>query len=124
MLKLSSSRGRRYISKTEKVRIVEESYASDMGTAEVARTNHVGLSSLIRWRKQYSEGGKMSVKSDDAVISKREYQKLKKEYRNIERLLGRKTAENEVLKEAVTIAREKKLISESAWQNVKSLVTD
>ncbi len=44
------------------------------------------------------------------------------EHQVMERLLGRKTAENEVLKEAVTIAREKKLISESAWQSVKNLV--
>lgn len=124
MNELSINRGRRYISKAEKVRIVEETYASQRSIAEIARVNQVGMSSIIRWRKQYSEGGEMSVKSDDDVISKKEYKKLQKQYRKLERMLGRKTAEGEVLKEAVIIAREKKLISESAWQNVKYLVED
>jgi transposase len=117
-------RGRRYISQSEKVRIVGESQTSGLSTAEVARINKVGLSSLIKWRKQYSEGGSVSVKSDDDVISKKEYLKLKKQYRNLETVLGRKSAENEVLKEAVVVAREKKLISESAWLSVKNLVED
>ena len=64
----------------------------------------------------------MSVKSDDEVISKKEYLKLKKQYRNLETMLGRKSAENEVLKEVIVIAREKKLISEFAWLSVKNLV--
>ena len=66
-----------------------------------------GLSSLIKWRKQHSEGGSVSVKSDDEVISKKEYLKLKKQYRNLETVLELKSAENEVLKEAVVVAREK-----------------
>ena len=122
MTKLSINRNRRYVSKAEKVRIVEESYSSDIGTAEISRINKIGLSSLIRWRRQYCEGGKMSVNSDDEVVSKKEHQKLQQEYRKMERLLGRSTAQNEVLKEAVIIAREKKLISESAWLSVKNLV--
>ena len=88
-------RGRRYISQSEKVRIVGESQTSGLSTAEVARINKVGLSSLIKWRKQYSEGGSVSVKSDDDVISKKEYLKLKKQYRNLETVLSRKSAEKE-----------------------------
>lgn len=124
MTELSITRGRRYISKAEKVRIVEELYSGDLGIAEVARINKVGVSSLMRWKKQYSEGGSMSVKSDDEVISKKEYQKLQKQNSKLERMLGRKTLETEVLKEAIIIAREKKLISESDWLKVKGLVEE
>ena len=124
MNELSTMRGRRYIPKAEKVRIVEETYISGLSIAEVARVNKVGLSSLTRWKRQYSTGGAVSIKADDDVISKKEYQKLQKQNRKLERLFGRKTAENEVLKEAVVIAREKKLISESAWLSVKHLVED
>ena len=124
MRELTITRGKRYISKAEKVRIVEESYSSDASTVEIVRVNKVGLSSLIRWRKQYSAGGIMSVKSDDEVISRKEYQKLQKQNSKLERMLGRKTLETEVLKEAVIIAREKKLISESAWLKVKNLVEE
>ena len=40
-----------------------------------------------------------------------EVKKLKKQIRELERQLGKKTMEVEILKEAVDIAREKKLIS-------------
>jgi transposase len=35
--------------------------------------------------------------------------------RELERLLGKKTLENEILKEGIEIAREKKLLSRSPW---------
>ncbi len=63
------SRGRRYISQSEKVRIVGESHTSGLSTAEVTRIDKIGLSSLIKWRKQYFEGDSVGVKSDDDVIS-------------------------------------------------------
>lgn len=58
-----------------------------------------------------SEGGRTAVKANDQVVSKAEAKAMKKRIRELERLLGRKTMEVEILKEAVEIAREKKLIS-------------
>jgi transposase len=58
-----------------------------------------------------SEGGKVAVQADDQVVSVSESRALKKRVRELERLLGRKTMEVEILKEAIEIAREKKLIS-------------
>ena len=49
-----------------------------MWTGEIVRLNKVGLSLLIRWIKQYSEGGQMIVKLDEDVIAKKEYRKLQK----------------------------------------------
>jgi transposase len=45
------------------------------------------------------------------VIADREAQALRQRIRDLERLLGRKTLENEFLKEAIEIARSKKLMS-------------
>lgn len=58
-----------------------------------------------------SEGGKQAIKADDEVVAAAELRDLKKRVRELERVLGRKTLENEILKEAVAVAQEKKLIS-------------
>ena len=58
-----------------------------------------------------SEGGKVAVQADEEVVSASENRALKKRVRELERLLGKKTMEVEILKEAIEIAREKKLIS-------------
>ena len=58
-----------------------------------------------------SDGGKVAVQSDDQVVSASELRALKKQIRDLQRLLGKKTMEVEILKNAIEIAREKKLIS-------------
>jgi transposase len=44
---------------------------------------------------------------------------LKVRIRELERLLGRKTLENEILKDAIEIAREKKLLSRAPSSRYK-----
>jgi transposase len=58
-----------------------------------------------------SEGGKEAIRCDEAVVSAVEVRELKKRIRALERVLGKKTLENEILTEAVALAHEKKLIS-------------
>ena len=59
------------------------------------------------WLKEDKE----AVRGDDAVVSAAEVRELKKRIRSLERVLGKKTLENEILTEAVKLAHEKKLIS-------------
>jgi transposase len=82
-----------------------------MSVSYVARKYGVAPSLLFRWRKLMSEGGKVAVQADEEVVSVSENRALKKRVRELERLLGKKTMEVEILKEAIEIAREKKLIS-------------
>ena len=95
----------------EKLRIVEESSRPGMSVSYVARKYGVAPSLLFRWRKLMSEGGKVAVQADEEVVSVSDNRALKKRVRELERLLGKKTMEVEILKEAIEIAREKKLIS-------------
>ena len=95
----------------EKLRIVEESSRPGMSVSYVARKHGIVPNQLFRWRKLMSEGGKVAVQADDQVVSVSENRALKKRVRELERLLGKKTMEVEILKEAIEIAREKKLIS-------------
>ncbi|EHJ48855.1 transposase IS3/IS911 family protein [Solidesulfovibrio carbinoliphilus subsp. oakridgensis] len=95
----------------EKLRIVEESSRPGMSVSYVARQYGVAPSLLFRWRKLMSEGGKVAVQADEEVVSASENRALKRRVRELERLLGKKTMEVEILKEGIKIAREKKLIS-------------
>ena len=54
---------------------------------------------------------KKGLKANEKVVPEREVKKLKARIRELERMLGKKTMENEILQEAVEIAREKKWIS-------------
>jgi len=57
-----------------------------------------------------SEGGKEAVRADDDVVAASEVRRLQERVRELERLLGRKTMEVEILKEALDLARVKKPI--------------
>ena len=56
-----------------------------------------------------SEGGKEAVRADDeVVVAASEVRRLEERVRELERLLGRKTMEVEILKEALDLTRAKK----------------
>lgn len=108
---VTSVQRRRRWSLDEKLRAVEESNVPGMTVSFVARRYGISPSLLFRWRKLIAEGGKVAVGADDAVVSAQEQRELKRRIRELERALGRKTMEVEILKEAIEVAREKKLIS-------------
>jgi transposase len=66
---------------------------------------------LFRWRKLMSEGGAIAVSRDETVVGTSEVKHLKRQVQELERMLGRKTMENEILKEALDKADQKKRIS-------------
>ena len=107
---LGPERRRRW-SVTEKVAMVEQTYEPGMTVSLVARRNGVAANQLFRWRKLYREGALTSVGSGDAVVPASEFSALEKQVRELQRLLGKKTLENEILKEAVEVGRRKKYIS-------------
>lgn len=102
---------RRWLSAEQKMLIVEDSYQLGMNVAEIARKHNVGVSSLVKWRKLAKTGGLMSVQKEESVVPLSEVKKLKHRIRELERIVGKKTIEVEILQDAVELAREKKLIS-------------
>ncbi|RYF46306.1 MAG: IS3 family transposase, partial [Cytophagaceae bacterium] len=71
----------------------------------------IAPSQLYQWRRAMEKGALTGVGSQEELVAKSELRKLQERMRRLERLLGMKTEEVEVLKEAVRIGREKKLIS-------------
>ncbi len=108
---ITSVQRRRRWSTQEKLEIVEESEISGLSVSAVARKHGVSPSLLFTWRRLARDGKLSAIKAGEEVVAASEVRQLKAKIRELERVLGKKTLENEILKDAVKIAREKKLIS-------------
>lgn len=91
----------------EKLRIVEEALYDGESISAVARRNGVAPNLLYRWRKLMLEGGSVAVTGDDSVTGNKEVREMEARIRELERQLGRKTLEVEILKEALDKSRAK-----------------
>jgi transposase len=101
---------RRRWSVEEKLRILGESCEPGESVSVVARRNGVAPNLLYRWRRLMHQGGAAAVGSDEPVVGSSEVRRLEERIRELERLLGRKTMEVEILKEALGRAQAKKPI--------------
>jgi transposase len=99
---------RRRWSAGEKLRIVEETLEEGTSISVVARRNGVAPNLLYRWRRLVLDGGAVAVSEDDDVTSNRAVRQMEERIRELERQLGRKTFEVEILKEALDKTRSKK----------------
>lgn len=104
-------RRRRY-SVDQKLAVLQEAAQPGMTISYVARRHGISPSLIFGWRRRMTEGGKEAIRVDDAVVARAEVRALEKRIQELERVLGRKTMENEILREAVKVAHEKKLISQ------------
>ena len=104
-------RRRRY-SAEQKLALVEETMQPGMTVSAVARLRGVSPSLLFNWRRLMTQGGQVAVRADEDVVALSRARELEQRVRELERLLGRKTLEVEVLKEALAAARGKKPL----WQ--------
>jgi len=108
---LSRIQRRRRYSLDQKLAVLAEAAQPGMSISYVARRHGISPSLLFLWRRRMTEGGKEAVRVDDEVVGSAEVRALEKRIRDLERVLGKKTLENEILREALKIAQEKKLIS-------------
>ncbi|HBB1669894.1 TPA: IS3 family transposase [Escherichia coli] len=98
----------------EKIAIVQQSFEPGMTVSLVARQHGVAASQLFLWRKQYQEGSLTAVAAGEQVVPASELAAAIKQIKELQRLLGKKTMENELLKEAVEYGRAKKVDSARA----------
>ncbi|HCO0542447.1 TPA: IS3 family transposase [Escherichia coli] len=98
----------------EKIAIVQQSFEPGMTVSLVARQHGVAASQLFLWRKQYQEGSLTAVAAGEQVVPVSELAAAMKQIKELQRLLGKKTMENELLKEAVEYGRGKKVDSARA----------
>jgi transposase len=101
---------RRRWTTAEKVRLVEEASQPGMSASFVARRAGIAPSQLFTWKRRMAEGGQAAVAADEGVVGASKVRDLQRTIRELERLLGRKTMEAEILREALDARRAKKPI--------------
>lgn len=71
----------------------------------------INANQIFKWRKQYENGSLTALKSGEDVVPASKLAAANKQIRELQRLLGKKTMEAELLKEAVEFGRAKKWIA-------------
>jgi len=107
---ITSVQRRRRWTPEEKRALLEEAEHPGSSVSAVARKYGVNPNQMFHWRKLMREGALVAVGADDHVVPASEVKQLKAQIRELERLLGKKTMETEILRDAIRIAREKKLL--------------
>jgi transposase len=108
---VTSKERRRRWAPAEKKLIVQETYEPGVTVSLVARRHGIPPSQLFYWRRRMEDGALTAVGSEEKVIPESQVRELEAKIRRLERILGQKTVDIEILKEAIRIGREKKLIS-------------
>lgn len=106
-----SDEKRRRWSTAEKAALVRETYEPGMNVSLVARKHGISASQLFNWRKLDREGALVAVNAGESVVPASERAAARAQIAQLQRMLGKKTMEAEILKEAVDFAREKKWIA-------------
>ena len=108
---------RRSWSTAEKLLIVQETFEADVTVSLVARRHGVAPNQLFRWRKLAAQGALVATRAQEEVVAASEYRALQAQVRELHRLLGKKTLETEILKEALEVAAgpKKALLRSLSW---------
>ncbi len=110
---LTGPERRRRWSAEEKLAMVRESFEPGKSVSMVARRHGVNPNQLFHWRKLYQDGSLSAVSAGEEVVPASELSDALKQIRELQRLLGKKTMENEILREAVEVAKSRKWIARS-----------
>ena len=110
---ITTDQRRRRWSIEEKSALVRRTYEPGMSVSLVAREAGVSAGLLFQWRKLDRQGALVAVSAGEAVVPASELAAARAEIAKLQRVLGKKTLENEILKEAVEYAAEKKWIARS-----------
>ncbi|MEY4538100.1 MAG: is2 insertion element repressor [Pseudomonadota bacterium] len=110
---VTSVQRRRRWTPEQKLEIVKQTNEPGSSVSMLARQFGITAAQLFQWRKAYLQGSLMAVGANETVVPASELQEAMRRIKQLEGALGRKTLENEILKEAVDFAKAKKWIARS-----------
>ena len=110
---VTSVQRRRRWTPEQKLEVVKQTNEPGNSVSMVARQFGITAAQLFQWRKAYLQGSLMAVGANETVVPASELQEAMRRIKQLEGALGRKTLENEILKEAVDFAKAKKWIARS-----------
>ena len=110
---VTSVQRRRRWTPEQKLEIVKQTNEPGSSVSLVTRAHGLSAAKLFQWRKAYMEGSLVAVGANETVVPASDLQDAMRRIKQLEGALGRKTLENEILKEAVDFAKAKKWIARS-----------
>jgi len=105
---ITSVQRRRRWAVEEKISWVGRSIEPGMTISIATREAGVAPSQLFTWKRLYLEGGLSGVGANESVVAASELQEAQRRIKQLKQALGRKTLENDILREAVDFAKSKK----------------
>jgi transposase len=114
---LAGPERRRRRTPAEKLAIVAETHEPGVTVSLVARRHGIAPNQVFTWRRLASQGALVATGSEEPVVPASEYRALQGQVRELQRLLGKKTMETEILKEALEISAgsKKHLLRSLSW---------
>ncbi|WP_171034882.1 IS3 family transposase [Klebsiella indica] len=106
---ITGEQKRRRYTPEEKARFVALSMQPGYTVSLVARQYGITPSLLFKWKRLMNDGGKSAIAAGEEVVSVSEVKALEKKVKQLEQMLGRKTMEDEILRDALEIAQGKKV---------------
>lgn len=91
--------GKRKWSTEQKVAIVNE-HLSGVDVAELCRKYNIHAQMLYKWKRMLEDNGKEGLKNNGEIVPKNQYLQALKKVEDLERALGRKTLELDIIKKA------------------------
>jgi transposase len=92
---------------------VKETFEPDATVSLVARRHGIAPNQLFHWRKLAAQGALTAAGRGEEVVPASDCRALQNQVRELQRLLGKKTLEAEVLKEALEVVASKKRLLRS-----------
>lgn len=93
--------------------MVRESFEAGKMVSTMERRHGVNPNLLFHWRKLHQDGILSAVSAGKEVVPPSELSGALKQFRELQRLLGNKTVENEILRKAEEVKKSRKLIARS-----------
>lgn len=84
--------------------MIEETFEAGMTVSLVARRHGVSPNWMFTWRRPVAQGGVTAAGSGEEIVPASDYRVLQNQVRELHRLLGKKTLEAEIPKEALDLA--------------------
>lgn len=114
--KTGGRKARRQYSLEDKLKLLDEADQPGESIGTVARRHGVSASIMFRWRQMRESGALTGLKADEEVVPASEMKAARAKIRELQRLLGKKTEEVEILREGLEYAQSKKWIPQQPWQ--------
>lgn len=97
--------GRRIFTVEFKRELVQQILSGEKTLAETSREHDIAPPNIREWMRRYESGATTAVRAGEDVVPASALREAQAKIRELERALGRKTMENEILRAAAEVVK-------------------